>query len=243
MKTTSSRSNVFIRWQHTHTQVRRPGNPHTSVRGANTPYDSAQRQSILKFSLLTASHRAQRVTTRKQIDECVMSSPRRSWLRQIQKEKGKAEQKSNQHLRDQDEPRQLQRQGRGGLNKKPASRHALNRVSFSRITSQSSCIDNFKVAYPRRATRSWTWTSHLTSVQQACVWCQVFGRLKCGVTWREHVSAWESVADTLHLIASSNGDRTDVFRRRLHRLQRVFDLLELDWLAGLCLVWHADVLS
>jgi len=30
---TSSRSNVFIRWQHTHTQVWRSGNPHTTVRG------------------------------------------------------------------------------------------------------------------------------------------------------------------------------------------------------------------
>jgi len=40
MKTTSSRNNDFVRWQHTHMQVRRPGNPHTSVRGANPPYDS-----------------------------------------------------------------------------------------------------------------------------------------------------------------------------------------------------------
>jgi len=44
METTSSQSNVFIRWHFTHTQVRRPGNPHTSVRGASPPYDSTTQQ-------------------------------------------------------------------------------------------------------------------------------------------------------------------------------------------------------
>jgi len=40
METTSLQSYDFIRWLFTHTQVRQPGNPHTSVRGASPPYDN-----------------------------------------------------------------------------------------------------------------------------------------------------------------------------------------------------------
>jgi len=40
METTIPQSYDFIRWHFSHIQVRRPGNPHTSVMGAYPPYDS-----------------------------------------------------------------------------------------------------------------------------------------------------------------------------------------------------------